>query len=153
MCWQYYVDPAKRLRHVGALETGVEFHPNVDGRLATGASSHCAHGEGGDALREYLDWRPYEYFTCRLSAIEAEGVDSFIFVESLETYEFNALEDGRTEHRWLLRSIDRSPEGMKAFEAAMSDIKALATEPWWGDQMRVPIAEDEAMYGLNDKAS
>ncbi len=116
-------------------------------------SSHCAHGEGGDGLREYLDWRPYEYFTCRLSPIEAEGVDSFVFVECIETYEFNALEDGRTEHRWLLRSIDRSPEGMQAFETAWSNLQAFAAEPWWGDQMRGPIAEDQAMYGLNEHAT
>ncbi|MFT5434641.1 MAG: hypothetical protein ACI9OJ_005355 [Myxococcota bacterium] len=150
VCWQYFVEPGKRLRHVGALETGVEFHPNDEGRLATGASSHCAHGEGGDGLREYLDWRPYEYFTCRLSPIHEEGVDTFIFVECLETYEFNALDHGRTEHRWLIRCADRSPEGMQAFEATMSDLRAMSSESWWGDQMRLPVAEDAATYGLTE---
>lgn len=150
VCWQYYVEPGKRQRHVAAVETGIEFHPNAEGRLATGASSHCAHGEGGDALREYLDWRPYDYFTCHLSPIQAEGVDSFIFVEAIETYEFNELEDGRTEHRWLLRSVDRSPEGMRAFEETNAAIAQFAAERWWGDQMRGPIAEDAEMYGLNE---
>ncbi len=149
VCWQYFVEPGKRLRQTAALETGIEFFPNTEGRLSTGAASHCAHGSGGDALREYLDWRPYEYFTCRLSPIEDQGADSFIFVAGMETYEFNQLEDGRTEHRWLLRSADRSPEGMNAFEETIAIFRAIADDPSWGDQMRGPILEDAAMYGLD----
>src|ERR1039458_7191973 len=149
VCWQYYVEPGKRHRHVAAVETGIEFKPNSEGRVATGASSHCAHGVGGDGLREYLDWRPYEYFTCHLSRVEAEGVELFGFVESLETYEFIDLEDGRTEHRWLVRSVDRSPEGMRAFEEATAFFSEISTHPTWGDQMRRHIAEDAAMYGLD----
>jgi hypothetical protein len=153
VCWQYFVEPGKRLRHVGAVETGIEFKPNSEGRVATGASSHCAHGVGGDGLREYLDWRPYQYFTCRLSRVEAEGIESFMFVDALETYEFIALGDGRTEHRWLLRSVDRTPEGIDAFEATVALFSEMSTHPTWGDQMRRPIAEDAAMYGLDEPVS
>jgi hypothetical protein len=153
VCWQYYAEPGKRHRHVEAVETGVEFTRNREGRLATGASSHCAHGVGGDGLREYLDWRPYEYFTCRLSPVEAEGVELFVFVECLETCEFIDLGDGRTEHRWLLRSVDRTPEGMRAFEEKVAILKQFAADPSWGDQMRGPIAEDAAMYGLDHPES
>jgi hypothetical protein len=150
VCWQYFVEPGKRLRHVGAVETGVEFHPNREGRLGAGASSHCAHGEGGDGLREYLDWRPYEYFTCRLSPVPTEGVDFHTFVECLETYEFHAVEGGGTEHRWLVRAVDRTNEGMAMFEDGVAPFRELSSEPWWGDQMRAPIAEDAAMYGLGE---
>ena len=150
VCWQYYVEPQKRLRHTAAVETGIEFHRNDEGRLAAGASSHCAHGEAADGLREYLDWRPYEYFTCRVSPIEAEGRDSSGIIRALETYEFKVLDDGRTEHRWLVRSTDRSPEGMRAFEEGTAVLRQFATEPWWGDQMRGPIVEDRAMYGLSE---
>ncbi len=152
VCWQYFVEPGKRHRHVGAIETGVEFKPNSAGRVAAGASSHCAHGVGGDGLREYLDWRPYEYFTCHLSRVEAEGVEH-TFVDALETYEFTDLGDGRTEHRWLLRADDRTPEGISAFEAAFAFLKAFSTNPSWGDQLRGPIAEDAAMYGLDRPVS
>ncbi|MDP9336505.1 MAG: DUF2652 domain-containing protein [Actinomycetota bacterium] len=148
VCWQYFVEPGKRLRHTAGAETGIEFTPNREGRVATGASSHCAHGAGGDGLREYLDWRPHEYFTCHLSPVEAEGVEPTI-VEGLETYEFIDLGDGRTEHRWLLRADDRSPEGIRAFEESFALLKEFATDPSWGDQMRRPIAEDAAMYGLD----
>ncbi len=151
VCWQYFVEPGKRLRHTGALETGIEFTPNREGRLATGASSHCSHGVGGDGLREYLDWRPYEYFTCRLSRVEADGV-GHTFVDALETYEFIYLGDGRTEHLWLLRADDRSPEGLRAFEESGAFIREISTQPTWGDQMRHPIAEDAAMYGLDRPA-
>ncbi len=148
VCWQYWVEPGKRLRHRGAVETGIEFTPNSEGRVATGASSHCAHGVGGDGLREYLDWRPFEYFTCHLSRVEAEGVEH-TFVESLETYEFIDLGDGRTEHRWLLRADDRTPEGISAFKQAIASLQEFSTDPSWGDQVRGPIAEDAAMYGLD----
>jgi uncharacterized protein YndB with AHSA1/START domain len=151
VCWQYFVEPGKRQRHVGAVETRTDFHPNADGRIAAGASSHCAHGAGGDGLREYVDWRPYEYFTCRLSPVETAGVDFFTFVEALETYEFVDLGDGRTEHRWLLRSVDRSLEGMRAFEACTDWINEISTHPTWGDQVRLLIAEDAAMYGFDEQ--
>jgi hypothetical protein len=152
VCWQYFVEPGKRHRHLSVVETGIEFTPNREGRLAAGASSHCSHGVGGDGFREYLDWRPYEYFTCHLSRVEAEGVEH-TFVDGLETYEFIDLGDGRTEHRWLLRADDRTPEGLRAFEEATAFLKEISTHPTWGDQMRRPIAEDAVMYGLDRPAT
>ncbi|MDP9335784.1 MAG: hypothetical protein M3Q30_21105, partial [Actinomycetota bacterium] len=148
---QYWVEPGKRLRHTEAVETGIEFAPNREGRVATGASSHCSHGVGGDGLREYLDWRPHEYFTCHLSRVEAEGVEH-TFVEGLETCEFIDLGDGRTEHRWLLRADDRTPEGLRAFEESNAFLKEISTHRTWGDQMRRPIAVDAVMYGLDRPA-
>ena len=63
VAWQYFVDPDKRLRWQ-PLQTQVKNEPNEKGRLGPGASSRCAHGRfGGDVLRDYLDWRPYSYFT------------------------------------------------------------------------------------------
>jgi hypothetical protein len=71
------------------------------------------------------------------------------FVEGLETYEFIDLGDGRTEHRWLRRADDRTPEGIRAFEEAFASMKEFAADPSWGDQLRGPLAEDAAMYGLD----
>jgi len=148
VCWQYLVEPGKRLRHVAGVETTVDFEPNADGRIATGAVSHCAHGTGGEGMREYLDWRPYEYFTCRLSPVETDGVLPDGIVDCIETYHFEALENGRTRVWWLLRGIDRSDEGMAAFDAAAAVLRLMAADPSWGDQMRNPIAEDASSYGL-----
>lgn len=150
VCWQYYVNQESD-SVTAAVETGIEFIPNRDGRGATGASSHCSHGSGSDGLREYVDWRPYEYFTCHLSPIEAEGIEPTI-LEGLETYEFIDLGDGRAEHRWLLRADDRTPEGLRAFDEHTALLKEWSRQTWWGDQMRFPVAQDAAMYGLDHPA-
>jgi hypothetical protein len=38
---------------------------------------------------------------------------------------------------------------MRAFEEATAFFSEISTHPTWGDQMRRPIAEDAAMYGLD----
>ena len=96
--WQYFVDPEKRLRWQ-PLQTAIENQPNVQGRLGAGSSSHCAHGVGGDALREYLDWRPYSYFTNRFTPL-ARGP---LFFPCIETFEFIPTSTGtRVDYRLRL---------------------------------------------------
>jgi Protein of unknown function (DUF2652) len=93
--WQYFVDPEKRLRWQ-PLQTAIENQPNQHGRLGAGASSHCAHGVGGDALREYLDWRPYSYFTNRFTPL---GRGPLLF-RCIETFEFVPTDTGtRIDYR------------------------------------------------------
>jgi hypothetical protein len=93
--WQYFVDPEKRLRWQ-PLQTAIKDRPNKQGRLGLGASSHCAHGFGGDALREYLDWRPYSYFTNRFTPL-GRGP---LFFPCTETFEFIATDTGtRVDYR------------------------------------------------------
>ena len=87
--WQYFVEAEKRLRWQ-PLQTAVKNHPNQQGRLGPGASSHCAHGIHGDALREYLDWRPYSYFTNRFTPL-GRGP---LFVRLIETFEFTPTDAG-----------------------------------------------------------
>ena len=96
--WQYFVDPEKRLRWQ-PLQTAIKNQPNEQGRMGSGASSHCAHGVGGDALREYLDWRPYSYFTARFTPL-GRGPH---FVPVIETFEFIPTDTGtRIEYRTRL---------------------------------------------------
>ena len=98
MVWQYFVDPEKRLRWQ-PLQTAIENRPNQQGRLGPGASSHCAHGVGGNALREYLDWRPYRYFTNRFTPL-GHGPH---FFPGLETFEFIPTDTGtRVQYRFQL---------------------------------------------------
>lgn len=98
LLWQYFVDPEKRLRWQ-PLQTAIENHPNEQGRLGVGASSHCAHGFGGDALREYLDWRPHSYFSNRFTPL-ARGP---LFVAGIETFEFVPTDTGtRVDYRFRL---------------------------------------------------
>ncbi len=113
--WQYYVQPGRRAEwSLDVNETSVTFHPNEQGRLGAGASSHCAHAVGGDALREYVDWRPYEYFTSRLTPLPPFLQPNIPFIES---FSFHDLGDGRTEFHWTLRSIDRSDATLAEFAA------------------------------------
>ena len=98
LLWQYFVDAEKRLRWQ-PLQTGVQNRPNRQGRLGAGASSHCAHGVGGDALREYLDWRPYSYFTNRFTPL---GRGPLFFL-GIETFEFTRTDRGtRVDYRFRL---------------------------------------------------
>ena len=96
--WQYFVDPEKRLRWQ-PLQTAIENQPNRQGRFGAGASSHCAHGIGGDALREYLDWRPYSYFTNRFTPL---GRGPLLF-PCIETFQFITTDTGtRVDYRLRL---------------------------------------------------
>jgi uncharacterized protein YndB with AHSA1/START domain len=101
--WQYFVDPEKRLRWQPNQKT-IDNQPNKQGRLGPGASSHCAHGIGPDVLREYLDWRPYEYFTIRFTPLGG-GVP--LFVPGVETTEFIPTDAGTTMVHYRFRATDR----------------------------------------------
>ncbi len=82
--WQYFVDPEKRLRWQ-VSQTSIENEANDRGRLAAGATSHCAHGHGADVLRRYVDWRPFHYFTNTAHSITASLLR---FPACTETTEF-----------------------------------------------------------------
>lgn len=149
--WQYFVQPEKRVRWSLAVnETSMVFSPNDAGRLGPGASSHCAHSVGGDALREYLDWRPYEYFTCRLTPLPSDVVIAF---PSIETFAFTNVGEDRTEFRLTIRCIDRSADGLAGFETLASAIREAASRPDFGHAVRTAIAEDAALFGLDEATS
>jgi hypothetical protein len=99
--WQYYVDPEKRLRWQ-PNQTAVRNQPNEGGRMGAGAASHCAHGVGGDVLREYLDWRPFSYFTNRFTPLSWVPM----FFPGVETTEFIATDAGTIVH-YRFRLKDR----------------------------------------------
>ncbi len=99
--WQYFVDPEKRLRWQ-PNQKAIKNQANPHGRLGAGASSHCAHGVGADVLREYLDWRPFRYFTNRMTPLSGG-----LLLRGIETTEFIPLEDGSTLVHYRFRLQDR----------------------------------------------
>jgi len=104
--WQYWVEPEKRLRWQSG-QTAIDNQPNKKGRLGAGATSHCAHGVIGDVLREYLDWRPFSYYTNRMTPIGG-GIMSRLFLQPcIETTEFIPLENGGTLVHFRIRLQDR----------------------------------------------
>lgn len=114
VAWQYLVQPGRRSEwSFDSLETSLVFAPNEEGRLGSGASSHCAHGDLGDARREYLDWRPFEYFTSRFTPIAPNPLFKVVWIE---TFAFDDLGDGRSELHWTVRCVDRSETSMALFE-------------------------------------
>jgi uncharacterized protein YndB with AHSA1/START domain len=146
--WQYWVQPEKRAKWAwAATETSVVFTPNGDGRRGTGGSSHCAHSVGGDSLREYLDWRPYEYFTCRFTPLPAEVVTT---VPWIETQGLTSVGENQTECRMTLRCTDESAEALAGFEF----IAALFNDPAFIAQLagalQAAIDEDAVLFGLNE---
>ena len=100
--WPYFVEPEKRLRWQ-PMQTAIHNKPNQQGRLGAGASSHCAHGVGGDVLREYLDWRPFSYYTNRFTPLSRGPM----FIPAIETTEFIPTDAGTTIVSYRYRLKDR----------------------------------------------
>lgn len=145
--WQYFVDTDKRLRWQ-LVQTAVENQPNDRGRMGVGAASHCAHGAAGDALREYLDWRPFSYVTNRFTPLPG----AVLMPRSIETSEFIPLErDGGTEIHWRIKLEDRDEEAVRQFETTANLLRGM-TAAMKGGLSKV-LDEDGFVPGHSDDAS
>jgi hypothetical protein len=135
IAWQYVVDPIERqrwaCRQFGNDPDRQERNPQ--GRLGAGATSHCSHGPGPVmAFREFIDWRPFAYFTCRVR-MTIGGVPRSL----IETHEFMPLGDHGTRIIIRYRATNRSRISLLAgrathpFETALwrrrgSDLVSIA---------------------------
>jgi hypothetical protein len=144
--WQYFVDTDKRLRWQ-LVQTAVENQPNDRGRMGIGAASHCAHGAAGDALREYLDWRPFSYVTNRFTPLPG----AVLMPRSIETSEFIPLEDGGTEIHWRIKLEDRDEEAVRQFETTANLLRGM-TAAMKGGLSKV-LDEDGFVPGHSDDAT
>jgi uncharacterized protein YndB with AHSA1/START domain len=71
IAWEYLTTPSKRLQWGAGITDVIQ---EADGnRRAVGSTNHCMHGEDA-ILEEYLDIRPFDYFTVR-STIHTPGGD------------------------------------------------------------------------------
>jgi hypothetical protein len=143
--WQYYVDPEKRLRWQ-PNQKAIKNQPNQHGRLGAGASSHCAHGVGGDVLREYLDWRPFSYFTNRFTPLSGGP----LFFPGVETIEFTPTDAGTTLVYYRFRLQDRGRLTGLRFRIVrpiMRRVLSRSREP-----LRRIMEADAAASGLGEKA-
>lgn len=140
--WQYFVDPVQRQRWACRLfdKNPDKNEPDARGRLGTGAKSHCSHGPGGVATREYVDWRPFSYFTCRTMTPFAGG---FITTRrAIETVEFVPREDGSTLVCGRIRVVDRSRLSMLTLKATRLLFRAGARD--WNTKLQAAIEQDSA---------
>jgi carbon monoxide dehydrogenase subunit G len=60
VAWEYLTSPAHRARFIPGVQR-IEEVPAA-GRRGAGTRNHCVHGDGA-TLEEFLDWRPFSYFT------------------------------------------------------------------------------------------
>jgi hypothetical protein len=106
--WKYWVDPIERQRwtcqHFSKKPDRVT--RNAQGRVGAGAAMHCNHGPGTWRW-EFVDWRPFAYFTCEGTAPPLRQYlgnrDQF------DTFEYVPTPDGGTQvvHRIRLKNRGR----------------------------------------------
>jgi hypothetical protein len=106
--WQYVVDPLERQRWACAQydKNPDQDEPNAQGRLGAGAKSHCGHGPGPIvAFREFVDWRPFSYFSARTKTPVA---GAFVTARPvIETVEFIPLGELGTRIAVRYRDVNR----------------------------------------------
>ena len=141
--WPYYVEPEKRLLwQPNQTADGIKNQPNTHGRLGAGASSHCAHAFGGDVLREYLDWRPFSYYTNRFTPL------GWGTPHGIETTEFIPLEDGATLISYRYRLQDRGRLARLRFRIMRPFIRTILRRS--GEALGRIMEEDAAALGLDE---
>lgn len=91
VAWEFVTSPGRRVRwQVGV--TGVDVAATGN-RRGVGSTTHCLHGAEA-SVEEFLDWRPYDYYTIRNTIPTPKGA-----IRMLETTEFEPTPDG-TIIRW-----------------------------------------------------
>ncbi len=92
--WQSYTSPRRRL--LWQTDFVRIDQDNPLGRTGAGTVNHCAHGKGV-IIEEILDWRPFDYYTQRVSVPMIGPWEM--------TVEFAARDDGSTETRMRARKL------------------------------------------------
>src|SRR5829696_1041013 len=87
-----------------------------------GATSHCSHGPGHlMAFREFIDWRPFAYFTSRMKTTAVGGLPRSL----IETVEFVPLGDHRTRIIVRYRATNRSRISLLGLRVTHAFLTAL----------------------------
>jgi hypothetical protein len=86
IAWAYVTDVDKKIRWQQGLD-GMTMTGLVGGRVAAGATQHCAHGKG-TTVHEIVDWRPFDYVTWHIGTP--------IGTVARQTAEFTPLANGGT---------------------------------------------------------
>jgi hypothetical protein len=122
-------------------------HPNALGRTGLGSTSHCAHTDGKDITRHYLDWRPFRYFTTHFAAPEHRPGDPVAIPSQTETTEFIPNDAGGTIVTHRIRIDDRSDEALDEFRQVLLPLVRAGT-PLALAQLLEVLQEDAAALGL-----
>jgi uncharacterized protein YndB with AHSA1/START domain len=95
--WDWFTDPEKR-----SLWMRAEILPilRVDGRQAAGARNHCVHGKNETVVEDFLDIRPFDYYT-----VEHRPQGSPLALRM--TFQFAGSAGGGTHLTLTLKSLGR----------------------------------------------
>jgi Protein of unknown function (DUF2652)/Polyketide cyclase / dehydrase and lipid transport len=86
IAWAYVTDVERKIRWQQGLD-GMSMTGLARGRVAQGATQHCAHGKGS-TVHEIVDWRPFDYVTW--------NIGTPMGTVARQTAEFTPLENGGT---------------------------------------------------------
>jgi Protein of unknown function (DUF2652)/Polyketide cyclase / dehydrase and lipid transport len=81
VAWEFVTTPGRRIAWQLGV-TGVEVIATGN-RRGIGATNHCMHGQD-TTIEEVLDWRPYDYFTYRVTVPTAMGPVRFVATTEFE---------------------------------------------------------------------
>jgi hypothetical protein len=106
--WKYWVDPIERQRWACRQfsKKPDRVTRNAQGRVGAGAAMHCNHGPGTWRW-EFVDWRPFAYFTCDPTA---PRLGRYLGPRpQVDTVEYVPTPDGGTQivHRIRLKNRGR----------------------------------------------
>lgn len=129
VAWDWIQDPVKR--NLWGHDVVWSNGERPRGRTGSGASNHCAHGDGSLMLEMVLDWHPFEY-----STTETWQKGKKLLTE---TFRFEPLPDGRTRvhdiiklemplPRLLRRPVGRIFARMMHMQEMLEKAGQLATE-------------------------
>ena len=125
IAWEWLLSPAKRNVWGGNVKWSTGERRN--GRIASGASNHCAHG-GGISTEVILDWRPFEYATS-----ESYQGDKKRFTE---TVRIEGLPQGGSRVHDLIRLKVPLPRWLRRILARMIFVKTYKM-----DQLLLKVSE------------
>jgi uncharacterized protein YndB with AHSA1/START domain len=147
VAWQYWVDPIERQRWA-CRQFGKDpdqMDVNAQGRYGTGLKMHCGHGPGS-TVREFVDWRPFSYFTCRnMTPMAGAWVKQR---PAIETIEFAPLGEGGTRVVARVRIVNRGRIAMLTFQVTKPAIAAFLRR--FSAALLSIIEEDVATLGLDE---
>jgi Protein of unknown function (DUF2652)/Polyketide cyclase / dehydrase and lipid transport len=102
IAWAYITDVEKKIRWQQGLD-GMTMTGLAGGRVAAGATQHCAHGKG-TTVHEIVDWRPFDYVSYHIGTP--------LGTVARQTAEFTTLPNGGTH--LSLRSAQAESENRLA---------------------------------------
>jgi hypothetical protein len=119
IAWAYVTDVAKKIRWQQGLDS-MSMTGLAGGRVAAGATQHCAHGKG-TTVHEIVDWRPFDYVSYHIGTP--------LGTVARQTAEFTPLANGGTHlslRSAMAESESRLAQGLVRLMMPLVAAKKLA---------------------------